>query len=212
MDNDALNFYHNALKSGGCADCGGCPIKKELLRRQREQKGNDTLLQTYLAVKADPSLTKKQKALIIRGIRKKAKIEGGAELHAYLWADNKLKRASYMGPGTDIIGRLKRNVAPVSGADKVAMAHDLRYTLANGSVSAERDADIRMVKKLKDTQLDNRLNRAIGYIPIRAKMLAEDAGLFPKGRMSRGAPLTPTDLALVRDNLARLESQGFGLY
>jgi len=31
---DALNFYSKALQSGGCMNCGHCPIRQELLRLQ----------------------------------------------------------------------------------------------------------------------------------------------------------------------------------
>ena len=135
---------------------------------------------------------------------------GGMEMHARLWADGGLRKASYMGPGTDLIGRLRRGDKPISGADKVSQAHDIRYTLANGDRAAERKADEIMVAKLKDSSVDNRFNRAMGSIPIRAKMAAENKGVFPKGYMSKGPALSAEDRELVSTNLDALEMEGFG--
>lgn len=135
---------------------------------------------------------------------------GGAEFHAPLWVNGSFKRGNYIGPGTNLIDRLKRGDKPVSGADKVAQAHDLRYTLAKGNAQMERAADVKMLAKLKDPKLDNVVNRAVGYAPIRAKMALEDAGVFPKGYMSQGPSLTPEDKSLVETKLSDLELEGFG--
>lgn len=135
---------------------------------------------------------------------------GGREMHAYLLVNGRPTRANFLGPGTDLVGRLKSGDKPVSGADKVAFAHDLRYTLANGDAAAERAADIKMVSKLKDNKLDNIINRSIGSIPIRSKMAAEDLGVMSKGTFSKGEELSPEDRALVETKLSEVEMEGFG--
>jgi hypothetical protein len=135
---------------------------------------------------------------------------GGAELHARLWADGGLRKANFMGPGTDLLTRLRRGDKPISGADKVSKAHDLRYTLANGNVAMERKADEMMIAKLKDSKVDNRFNRAMGSLPIRAKVALENKGLFPKGHMSKGPELSAVDRELVQTNLDMLAQEGFG--
>lgn len=135
---------------------------------------------------------------------------GGREWHAPLFVDRGFKKASYLGPGTDVVGRLRAGIKPISGSDKVALTHDLRYSLANGDVAAERKADQKMIEKLKEKGLDNRFNRAVGSIPIKAKVWLEDKGLLPRGRMSRGDTLGEEDEGLVRAHLGDLEMEGFG--
>ena len=135
---------------------------------------------------------------------------GGAELHAPLWVNGRLRKASFMGPGTDLITRLRQGSQPISGADKVSKAHDLRYTLANGNAALERKADEIMIAKLKDPKVDNRFNRMMGSVPIRAKVALENKGLFPKGHMSKGPELSALDKELVETNLDQLAMEGFG--
>lgn len=135
---------------------------------------------------------------------------GGAELHAPLWVNGRLRKANFMGPGTDLITRLRQGSQPLSGADKVSKAHDLRYTLANGDAALERKADEIMIAKLKDPKVDNRFNRAMGSLPIRAKVALENKGLFPKGHMSKGPELSALDKELVQTNLDQLAMEGFG--
>ena len=135
---------------------------------------------------------------------------GSVELHAPLWVDGRFRKANYAGPGTDLINRLKQGSKPISGVDKVAMAHDLRYQLADGDAEAERKADEKMVSKLKEKGLDNKFNRMMGSVPIRAKMALENLGIFPKGHMSKSGPMDEEDASLVKANLSLLEQDGFG--
>lgn len=135
---------------------------------------------------------------------------GGAELHAPLWVNGRLRKANYMGPGTDLITRLRQGSQPISGADKVSKAHDLRYTLANGNAALERKADEIMIAKLKDPKVDNKFNRMMGSVPIRAKVALENKGLFPKGHMSKGPELSALDRELVEVNLDQLAMEGYG--
>ncbi len=137
-------------------------------------------------------------------------MSGGREFHAYLMTDRGLTRANYMGPGTSVLERIRRGDAPVSGADKVAQAHDLRYTLANGDKAAERDADRKMISKLQDPKVDSMLNRAVGRIPIQAKVAAERMGIMNQGSFSKGPAINSEEKKLVETKLNELEMEGFG--
>lgn len=136
---------------------------------------------------------------------------GGREMHAYLFTNKGVERARFMGPGTSVLERVRRGDQPVSGADKVALAHDLRYTLANGNAAAEREADKKMIAKLQDPKVDNMLNRAIGRIPIKAKVAAEKLGVMTPGSFSKGPALNQGEKDLVQTKLDELELGGFGL-
>jgi len=135
---------------------------------------------------------------------------GHGEHHAYLFVNGLPRKGNYIGPGTDILNRLRRGDQPVTGADKVAKAHDLRYTLARGDPDLERSADLKMINKLRDSSVDNRVNRAIGRIPIQLKNKAEDYGLLRKGTFSKGPELSTEDNDLVQTHLDDLEKEGFG--
>lgn len=137
-------------------------------------------------------------------------MSGGREFHAYLMTDKGLTRANYMGPGTSVLERIRRGDAPVSGADKVALAHDLRYTLANGSKAGERRADQKMITKLQDPKVDSMLNRAIGRVPIQAKVAAERMGIMQPGSFSKGPALNAEEKSMVETKLDELEMEGFG--
>lgn len=135
---------------------------------------------------------------------------GGREFHAYLATPKGIERARFMGPGTSVLERIRRGDQPVSGADKVAQAHDLRYTLAQGDKAKERAADIKMINKLQDPSVDNMLNRAIGRIPIKAKVAAEKLGILSAGNFSKGDALNDEETDMVETKLNELEQEGFG--
>ena len=137
-------------------------------------------------------------------------MSGGREFHAYLMTDKGMTRANYMGPGTSVLERIRRGDAPVSGADKVAQAHDLRYTLANGDKAAERMADQKMISKLQDPKVDSMLNRAMGRVPIQAKVAAERMGIMQRGSFSKGPAINAEEKQLVETKLDELEMEGFG--
>ena len=137
-------------------------------------------------------------------------MSGGREFHAYLMTDRGLTRGNYIGPGTNVLERIRRGDAPISGTDKVAQAHDLRYTLANGDKAAERAADHKMISKLQDPKVDSMLNRAIGRVPIQAKVAAERMGIMQQGNFSKGPAINPEEKAMVETKLNELEMEGFG--
>jgi hypothetical protein len=69
--------------------------------------------------------------------------------------------ANYMGPGTNVIERLKRGDKGRTPADTVAKRHDIDYTLASGKATKEeqlkavRNADNRMINSESTVEIAN---------------------------------------------------------
>lgn len=139
------------------------------------------------------------------------------EKHALLKLPNgKMAVGSFMGPGTQIIKRLKRGDVPRTLSDKVAQAHDIRYGLAK-DLSDIRTADKRMISKLNDIERkkgDHPLNIQMGKRLIQAKVIGEDLGLLKKdafsGDLSKNT-LSAEDRALMTGKLKQLEQEGYGV-
>lgn len=143
------------------------------------------------------------------------------ERHAILQLPNgKYGVANYMGPGTQVIKRLKRGDPPRTKSDKTAMRHDIDYALAAGAPNKVqqdkmiRAADQRMVKNLNriaKNKGDAKKNIFQGRRLIQGKMAAEDIGLMEKG--SFGGPLgkiSDSDLLILNQNKDKLGQEGFG--
>ena len=113
------------------------------------------------------------------------------EKHAILQLPNgKYGTANYMGPGTEIIKRVRRGDPPRTASDKVAMRHDIDYALSTklktkeAQIKAIRIADKRMIKALDKIELskkDSKKNIYMGREIIRAKTVGEDIGLMNEG-------------------------------
>jgi hypothetical protein len=119
--------------------------------------------------------------------------------------------ANYMGPGTHVVERVRRGDPPRTASDKVAMAHDIRYSLAPNK---GRAADKKMIAKLNAIQKkkqDRSFNINMGKRPIQAKMALENRGLLSKTRFTDGAPLNASDRNLLQSKLDMLEQEGFGV-
>ena len=84
------------------------------------------------------------------------------EIHAPIWTSNGIKFGSFIGPGSDVIGRIREGIKPVSKSDKVAQAHDLRYGNARTPADVRR-ADMKMVNKLNDLQAKGEEYRVTFY-------------------------------------------------
>lgn len=143
------------------------------------------------------------------------------ERHAILELPNgKYGMANYMGPGTQVIKRLKRGDPPRTLSDKTAMRHDIDYALAAGlknkeaQVKAIREADMRMVKNLdriSKNKSDSAKNIFQGRRLIQGKMAAEDVGLMEKGSFGGDLkPISDEDKILLMSNRARLGQEGYG--
>lgn len=131
------------------------------------------------------------------------------EIHAPVWTKDGLKFGSYIGPGTDLVSRLKSGAEPVSESDRVAQAHDIRYGKAKNA-SDVRAADLRMVKKLDELQKNKKdylFNIYMGKLPIKIKMLAEDLGVIKKGSFS---DMKGESNATADAKLKELDQKGYG--
>jgi hypothetical protein len=133
------------------------------------------------------------------------------EQHAFLRVGNSVGRANFMGPGTEIVKRLKRGDTGRTKADTVAMMHDIQYSLAS-DVSGVRKADERMVKTLKKIEKsggDSRFNTQQGMRLIQAKMKLEDAGVNPLRFATFGGIAAP-DIPMLEATEKKLEIEGYG--
>ena len=143
------------------------------------------------------------------------------ERHAILQLPNgKYGVANYMGPGTQVIKRLKRGDPPRTLSDKTAMRHDIDYAIAAGLKNKEaqnkaiREADQRMVRNLDRIAKmngDAKKNIFQGRRLIQGKMAAEDVGLMAKGSFGGDlAPISDEDKIILMSNRARLGQEGYG--
>lgn len=143
------------------------------------------------------------------------------EKHAILKLPNgKYGVGNWIGPGTQVIKRLERGDPPRTLADKVAMRHDIDFTIASGvrdkvrKGEMVRTADRRMVNSLKRIQReggDANQNIQIGMRIIQGKMLAEDAGLMDRSKFAGNTELSENDKAVLEKNKKKLEQEGFGI-
>jgi len=135
------------------------------------------------------------------------------EKHGVLILPNgKIGRSNYMGPGTNLIKRLKRGDKPRTEMDELSRAHDIRYDLAQSQKDIE-DADeifIKGAKKIRKNKLDNRINTYVGQIPIQAKLYAERKGLV-KPTFKQINKFEKDDEKLLRDTLKTAIMKGYGI-
>ena len=145
------------------------------------------------------------------------------EKHAIIYDPIKKKytAANYIGPGTDLLTRLKRGDEPIVKSDKVAQAHDIRYTLSK-DINGIKDADTKMVNKLKDLRKnkeDSAFNTYPAQIGIQANQLLSK--ILPTKYFDKfvnymtdykdyGKKLNEDDKKLLDDKLKELEAEGYG--
>ena len=145
------------------------------------------------------------------------------EKHVIIYDTNKKKytAANYIGPGTDLITRLKRKDEPIVKADKVAQAHDIRYTLSK-DINNIKDADKKMVEKLKSLR-KNKEDIAFNTIPAQLGIQANQllSKILPDKYFDKfvnymtdykkaNNELTDDDKKILDDKLKELESEGYG--
>ena len=76
-----------------------------------------------------------------------------------------MARASFMGPQTQLLQRLRRGDPPRTLSDKVAKRHDIDYALAT-DVAGIRKADLRMVKSIQKIKTYFYLSEILLPIPL----------------------------------------------
>lgn len=144
------------------------------------------------------------------------------EKHAILRLPNgKLQTAQYIGPGTNLIPRLKMNNPGLTDADRVAKMHDIEYTLAQYSGDRDtqknmgRAADIRMINSLDKIAREGRdtpFNTQIARNAIKLKTIGEDIGAADPFKYL--GPLISPDPETQRfllEEHAKLERLGYGI-
>lgn len=135
-------------------------------------------------------------------------------MHSPLIINGKPRVASYVGPGTQIVKRLKRNDKPISETDAVAQLHDINYALAQ-NLDDVRNADIRMIEKLKQIEKnkgDSKVNILIGKKGIETKVYLENKGLLDKNKFfdNNYGSLSEEDKQLLENKRNELIQKGYG--
>tara|TARA_R100000951_G_scaffold101968_1_gene93850 strand:+ start:664 stop:2058 length:1395 start_codon:yes stop_codon:yes gene_type:complete len=143
------------------------------------------------------------------------------EQHAILkLANGKTGVGNFIGPGTQVVKRVRRNDAGRSAVDVLAMRHDIDYTIAAAEAKDKkqlmklgRDADLRMIagtKRVAKNKLDSRAN-ILQAQAISAKVKAEDLGILSRDKFIGDLEkLSDKDLILLKSKRAELSQQGYG--
>lgn len=151
----------------------------------------------------------------------KQKFKG--ERHVPLYTERGFQTANYAGPSTEIETRLKSNDPkirePITLTDTAALAHDLRYALAE-NFDHIRKADNKMISKLQEIErdgLDYKINTKIVKNAMKAKRFFEDitkirgtfSGLSKDGK--KQSQLSNEEKELYKNALLKLERRGYGM-
>lgn len=139
---------------------------------------------------------------------------GKNEIHAPQYTKDGFRFGKYIGPGSDVYGRLKNGNKAVSNTDKTAKLHDIMFTLAENPDDV-RAADSRMVNNLNRIQKDKsdyKFNTYMGKLPIQGKMFLENIGVMKKGSFSTmdGAKISKENRELLESEKAKLIQEGYG--
>ena len=147
--------------------------------------------------------------------------DGEKHVIIYDTKNKKYTAANYIGPGTNIITRLKNKDEPIVKSDKVAQAHDIRYSLSK-NVEGIKDADDKMVNKLKSLRKnkeDINFNTIPAQLGIQANQLL--AKILPTKLFDKfvnymtdykkfNETLNDDDKLLLEEKLKELEVEGYG--
>lgn len=129
-----------------------------------------------------------------RSVTKQTKIgKLDGEHHGVLWVPGSgFQRANFMGPGTQIIERLRRGDKGKTPIDEISRLHDIEYTMASGLAKNDKElqdqvraADLRMMYSGWNAFLEGReswFNTLQGAGLIKAKTLLEDWGILNRNR------------------------------
>lgn len=138
------------------------------------------------------------------------------EKHGILTLKNgKYGTANYMGPGTNLIERLKRGDPPRTEVDKASMAHDIRYSLARNTDDIRKADNIMMsaVDRISRDKLDDPKNIAQARL-IKLKTIGEDLGVIRRDAFSgdlKNNKIDDKDRILMMSKIAGLAQEGYGM-
>lgn len=142
-------------------------------------------------------------------------IEEGEEHGVLLLPNGKFGRANYMGPGTEVLKRLKRGDVPRTAMDELSRAHDIRYNLSTSQKDIEKADEIfiKGAEKIQKEKLDNLFNIYVAKIPIQTKLYAERKGIIKpmfKKLEDSIKDFTNDEMNLMKDTLKTAEKKGYG--
>lgn len=138
------------------------------------------------------------------------------EKHGILTLPNgKYGTANYMGPGTNLIARLKRGDPPRTEVDKASMAHDIRYSLARNTDDIRKADNIMMnaVDRIARNRGDDPKNIAQARL-IKLKTIGEDLGVIRRDAFSgdlANKEIDDKDRILMMSKIAGLAHEGYGM-
>lgn len=156
---------------------------ENILEKGRRKKNRE-----HNSEKEAPAKKKKTKEPVLFDSKPPRKTK---ERHGVIWVPGAgFEHANYMGPGTDIFGRIARGDKGKTPIDQISKLHDIDYTLASGTAKTDaeqgdlgREADERMIRsgwKAYKEGKENLFNVVEGAGLIRAKTLLEDWGLLSR--------------------------------
>lgn len=120
-------------------------------------------------------------------------------------AKGKIVTANFMGPGTEVVKRVKRGDPPRNWSDAVALEHDINYTLDPRNGRKHDRLMISRLNRIEKDKADAPWNIRAGRMGIRAKIAAEDVGILSKTKFTGTTPLTGPDRAILKRRLNQVE-------
>ena len=135
-------------------------------------------------------------------------------------ANGKYGVGNFIGPGTQVIKRLRRGDKGRTKVDSVSMRHDIDFAIAQGAKSKKeqlklgRAADKRMINSLNRLEAsggDAKKNILMGKA-IKGKVLLEDVGLMNKDKfLGEMTNINDKDMILLKSKRAELSQEGYGM-
>lgn len=137
------------------------------------------------------------------------------ERHIMIKTKNGWRTSNYIGPDTDLLGRLRQGIKPATPSDKVAMRHDIDYSLSRNNNDV-KTADLRMINKLNDIQKNKQdylWNIQVAKKGIQTKRFLEDKLGFPSKWFAESGrdKYSDDDIKLLEENQKQLILDGYGL-
>jgi hypothetical protein len=143
--------------------------------------------------------------------------------------DGALVRGQFAGPGTDLVGNLKKLLDEAGGSydkalsknnfvsdvDRISLLHDSRYALEGADPERVRRADEKMVSKIQDAEKagESKFNTLPSKLGIQAKIKLSDWGIMKKDAFAQGGSLddmTAEEIAMVQGAVDWMEQKGYG--
>jgi hypothetical protein len=171
------------------------PIKTNTKRKTKKPVKGRGLYQTAInkILKPDPPL-------------------GKNERHPIMKVNGKYTTGNYLGPGSDVRGKMKKGIRGKSDIDNIAFRHDLAYSVAKNKGDIRR-ADEHMLKRVaavEKRKSDSKHNIRLAKL-IKGKIALEKIGVPQSAFTETGDPdATPEEMEEMRQKMEELTTEGFG--